>query len=271
MRSIPDLVQIHQKYGPQGLAIIAITSDSKSSLADFIKQHGITYPVAHDTRREVFRLYGVRGIPHCLLLDVRGKVVWEGHSASIPREKIEQLLKEVQLYKLREVVDSLKPAKKYFESMKFGKAWQAAQKVLTNENATEEEKKDANYICQEVEKAARSKFESIDYYVNERYYLRAIKELKWVKKHFAGTKFSPQAQQRLRKLMQDKQVKREMRAARILEQLKYRETKARKRKEKLALAKSYRLFAQQYEGTRAAEEAAQRAQKLEQEAERMRR
>jgi hypothetical protein len=40
--------------------------------------------------------YGVKGVPHAFLIDVEGKIVWEGHPGSLPKEELAKALKAVQ-------------------------------------------------------------------------------------------------------------------------------------------------------------------------------
>jgi len=40
--------------------------------------------------------YGVKGVPHAFLIDVEGKVIWDGNPGSIPKDDLAKALKAVQ-------------------------------------------------------------------------------------------------------------------------------------------------------------------------------
>ena len=92
--SIPHLVDLHNKYASKGLVIIGQTDGSSRDLANFIKNKKIPYVISVG-KQLAPAAYGVRGIPHGVVIDGRGKVTWVGHPAGLRENIIEAALKTV--------------------------------------------------------------------------------------------------------------------------------------------------------------------------------
>lgn len=94
---IPYLVNLSKKYAGKGVTFIGVAIDqSKSDVATFAKQKGITYTVALDPQAaKVGRLYGVRGIPVTYVIDKSG-VIRYAHTGFSGANEAAQLDKEIQ-------------------------------------------------------------------------------------------------------------------------------------------------------------------------------
>jgi len=86
--SIPRLEDLQRRYRDSDLVIIAIHDSwiKPAELRRFIEEHGITYPVAIDSRSpemdyfnsRTFAKYKVRGIPRTFLIDRKGRIRYRG-------------------------------------------------------------------------------------------------------------------------------------------------------------------------------------------------
>lgn len=92
-QSIPHLNEVYKKHKDRGLEIIGVTDEDSSTVSKFVKDVPIDYPVAFDSNGKFAKPFGIRGIPHAMILDKAGKVVWEGHPMSLPESQIEAVLK----------------------------------------------------------------------------------------------------------------------------------------------------------------------------------
>jgi cytochrome c biogenesis protein CcmG/thiol:disulfide interchange protein DsbE len=90
--SIPHLNEIYKKHKDKGLVVIGLTDESNQVIRNFTKQVPIEYFAATDRNGKLNKHFGVQGIPHALLVDKTGKVVWEGHPASLKDEAIAKVL-----------------------------------------------------------------------------------------------------------------------------------------------------------------------------------
>lgn len=73
--SFPFMNEMQAKYGPVGLAIVAISIDRKREDADkYLKSTPAKFLVAYDTEHKVAELYGPKGMPTSFLIGADGRV-----------------------------------------------------------------------------------------------------------------------------------------------------------------------------------------------------
>jgi thiol-disulfide isomerase/thioredoxin len=92
--AIPHLIKLHEQYAAKGLVIIGHTDGSSTDIDGFIKARKIPYVISQGT--DIGGAYGVRGIPHLVLVDAEGKVAWRGHPAELHDQDIDKLLAAVK-------------------------------------------------------------------------------------------------------------------------------------------------------------------------------
>jgi cytochrome c biogenesis protein CcmG/thiol:disulfide interchange protein DsbE len=76
-RSIPHLIQLHEKYAKDGVVIVGLTDEPKDKVEPFAKKMNMTYIVGYGS--PTGDAYGVEGIPTAFVIGPEGKVVWSGH------------------------------------------------------------------------------------------------------------------------------------------------------------------------------------------------
>ena len=91
--SIPHVNEIHKKYESKGLVVIGLTKESNQEIKPFVKAKKMEYHVGTDKGGKLNKELGVRGIPHAVLVDKTGTIVWEGHPAGLKDADIEKALK----------------------------------------------------------------------------------------------------------------------------------------------------------------------------------
>ena len=92
---MPHLVELEKKYRKRGLRVIAaeMQNSSKDRIEAIVKEHKMEFTVTNGVRGPV----SVRGIPHAIVFDSDGKIVFNGHPASEDFEKsIKSAVKNVQ-------------------------------------------------------------------------------------------------------------------------------------------------------------------------------
>ena len=92
-KGIPHLNALYKKYKSQGLEIIGITKEDEATVKSFLKKTPIDYPIAYDSNRSFGQQFSITGIPHTVLVNKEGKIVWEGDPTSVTEKAIEDLLK----------------------------------------------------------------------------------------------------------------------------------------------------------------------------------
>ncbi len=91
--SIPHVNEIHKKYESKGLVVIGLSDEPNQVIKPFVKAKKMEYNVGTDKDGKLNKALGVQGIPHAVLVDKGGTIVWEGHPASLTDADIEKLLK----------------------------------------------------------------------------------------------------------------------------------------------------------------------------------
>ena len=91
--SIPHVNEIHKKFESKGLVVIGLTQESNQDIKAFVKAKNMEYNVGTDKGGKINKELGITGIPHAVLLNKTGEVVWEGHPASLTDADIEKVLK----------------------------------------------------------------------------------------------------------------------------------------------------------------------------------
>jgi peroxiredoxin len=92
VKEIPELNEIEARYGGQGLKLLYINvQESREKVASFAQKNSMGYTVLPDTSGAVARLYRVRGIPHQVIIDKKGEILYEGPR---PGQGLVYLIKE---------------------------------------------------------------------------------------------------------------------------------------------------------------------------------
>lgn len=90
--SIPHLVELHDKYKGEGVVIIGLTDEDydRAKIGEFMEKMKMTYIVG--TGSTSGQDYGVRGIPHAVVIGRDGRQVWRGHPMGKLGDAIETAL-----------------------------------------------------------------------------------------------------------------------------------------------------------------------------------
>ena len=89
--SIPHLIKLYNQYKGKGVEFISLTNESGSKVKAFIKQYKMNYPIGLASKSAGD--FGVRGIPHAVVIGKDGRVVWEGHPMSGLDKALERAVK----------------------------------------------------------------------------------------------------------------------------------------------------------------------------------
>ena len=87
---MPSMQRLYSGHRDRRFTIVAVALDASPTLvAPYLKQSGLTFPVALDPRMDLAQTYGVRALPASFIVDPRGTVVamalgpraWDGPAA----------------------------------------------------------------------------------------------------------------------------------------------------------------------------------------------
>jgi len=90
---MPHLDEVAKTHSDK-LVIKSISNESPAKVKAFVERKGFTYPIGVDAKSRTASTVGVRGIPHGLLVNPEGKVVWQGHPGEFVGEAGEKKLEK---------------------------------------------------------------------------------------------------------------------------------------------------------------------------------
>jgi len=92
-RSIPLLNKFHKKYGKE-LVVIGISEETESAVRK-LKKPKVEYFSAIDTKQRMKKEMGVFGIPHVIIVEPGGFVIWEGFPLLKDYELTEEIIEKI--------------------------------------------------------------------------------------------------------------------------------------------------------------------------------
>ncbi|MGH7556395.1 MAG: peroxiredoxin family protein [Gemmatimonadota bacterium] len=83
---MPSMQRLHERLGPDGLRIVAVSIDAARGSVDsagrsggdvraFVEEYGLTFDIWHDPSGEIQRIYRTTGIPESFVIDREGIIV----------------------------------------------------------------------------------------------------------------------------------------------------------------------------------------------------
>ncbi|MFT5153557.1 MAG: hypothetical protein ACI841_003558, partial [Planctomycetota bacterium] len=115
--------------GDKGLTIVGVTSEGSGMTEKWIEKNGAEFAYAYDKGSKLSRFFGVGGIPHAILVDANGTVIWRGHPGSLKDATVSKALEGTIPTPLWEFPSEAKDVAKALSSRKFAKALEAANKM----------------------------------------------------------------------------------------------------------------------------------------------
>lgn len=92
-RSIPLLNKFHKKYGKE-LVVIGLSEESQADVLK-LKNPKVEYFSAIDTKQRMKKEMGVFGIPHVIIVEPGGYVIWEGFPLLKDYELTEEIIEKI--------------------------------------------------------------------------------------------------------------------------------------------------------------------------------
>ena len=92
-KSIPDLNAFQKKFTGQ-MVVIGVSDEPEDTVRKFADPK-IEYASAIDTQKRMSKVVEVTGIPHCILIDPKGVVRWEGFPLLAGEELTEKAVGDV--------------------------------------------------------------------------------------------------------------------------------------------------------------------------------
>jgi thiol-disulfide isomerase/thioredoxin len=94
---MPHLAKLAEEFGKDGFHVLSISDEPKDVVLQFLTQLNVTEITYTMGVGGGAAAYPAPGIPKAFLIDVDGKVVWEGHPGQLTNGMIEAEVKKVKL------------------------------------------------------------------------------------------------------------------------------------------------------------------------------
>lgn len=245
---MPHLIEMQNKFAEKGLTIVALT---EAGADKFCKDNKINYPVGMGGPNS--QNYGITGIPQSYLIDHRGKIVWEGHTAQ--DNQVEEMLAKLRLFPKREWPKGLDKAARAAEGGSLGEAWKLLAKYKAEPSFDEAA---AGVLEEYVKGKIDDTLAEVGDLEKDESYFEANAILAGAKKSFAGHEAADTVVEKLKAYGKDKKIQGAIKAGALFEQAAALEA-AKKPKDALPL---YIQAARVGAGTKIGEKAKAKAEAL---------
>ncbi|WP_048331370.1 TlpA family protein disulfide reductase [Bizionia psychrotolerans] len=92
-KAIPEMNKFHEEF-KDDLVVIGLSDESKAKVLKQVNPK-MDYYSAIDTQKRLNTSYKVQGIPHCVIINPKGIVVWEGWPGLKGHELTSEVIKEL--------------------------------------------------------------------------------------------------------------------------------------------------------------------------------
>ncbi len=90
--AIPHLNRLTEQYKDKDVVVIAISDEPRETVANFLEQRPMRGIVAMNPERNMFRDYGIRGIPHTVVVDAYGRIADITHPSALTDRQMARYL-----------------------------------------------------------------------------------------------------------------------------------------------------------------------------------
>lgn len=126
---VPHANELQAEFGERGFQIIGVTgaNEPKDKTEQWIADKGAEY--AYSYSADAGGALGVRGIPHGVLVDPFGRIVWRGHPARLGAEEIEKAIEGALPMPLWDWPESTSAVQEQIRAANWAGAHDAAKKL----------------------------------------------------------------------------------------------------------------------------------------------
>lgn len=228
-----------------------MTSESKSDTEPWIAKHKAAFPYAYE-KGSVSRFFQIAGLPHAVLVDATGKVVWRGHPAGLQSSVVESAVRGALPMPMWEWTGEAKPVRTALMAKQYAKALEAAAKL------TEAHQGPAIRAAIQAQIEGRVAAMKADSEAGN--FLDAHESAKALVKDLAGLPEAQEAQARATGLEADKEAQTVIAGQKKVRKI--RDGELRKKKEIQKAIEDLEKLQDQYVGTHAAKEASELLERL---------
>lgn len=236
-----------------------MTDEDEGKVEDYIEEHGIRYPIVIEESRRSRQQIGVSGIPNAVLVDPKGTIVWRGHPASFQEDALQEALRGARVPGV-ELPREIRSVQRKLDREQYGRAWTDLKRDLDGGRLEGEAETVARELVTRIEKEAADLYATATKALAEKDYYLAMMSLERLADAYEGVHEPEAVDEKLSELRSDSEVRKAVKAGEKLVQAQEYD----RAKEYEKAYRSYQSIAKSYDGTRAGEIAAARADEIEQ-------
>lgn len=242
--AIHNLNEMHARWSDKGLSIVGVTREDKGQTLAWVKEHKMQFPYAFDADGKLITELGVKQFPVVVLLDLSGRIVWQGVPSEVRDELVEQHLEGVISAPSWQWPDETGTVLKALQKRQYKKVLDAAAKLETP-------------LAREIETALElsiaGRTAALEALYERGEYLDTVDTCRRMTKNFAGLEAGTVAKEMEKRITSDKEAKKQLQAQANVRKLEQTELHNLKQAEKTL--KSAEKLARKYEGTVAGKKA----------------
>ncbi len=241
---MPHLNELSEKYAGRGLSVLGVTHEGVGLTEKWVEENGAKYAYAYDKGGALQRDLGVGGIPHAVLIDATGRIIWEGGPTELRDETIEKALSGTLPTPVFELPSEASAVRGALQKRQFAKAIQAAEGL--NEPAD---------LATTIQSIVTARLEGLRAARSSGDYLTATESAKLLAKELKGLPEEDEVAKIAKELGADAEAKRVIKGQ--LAVRKAKETELRRKKDALEVIKQLDKVIEKFAGTAAARDAEQ--------------
>jgi AhpC/TSA family len=146
---VPRLCALHENEFKNGLVVIGVTGDAEFAVKLFISDHDATYPIGIGGGSG----FHVDLVPHSILVDPDGLVVWNGPSTELEPSMLQRAMVAARPATYAE---GLGEVAKLMAVSQFGDAYAACKHLLAGDSLGADARSQAERICRLLEADAKT-------------------------------------------------------------------------------------------------------------------
>jgi hypothetical protein len=248
---------LHEKWNNEGLTVLGITSESKGQTEPWIEEAKAHYGYAYDKARKLSTACGVSGIPHAVLIDASGKIVYSGSPGGITNDIVSKATTGALKTPLYSLPKEMAKVRKLLAKDDLSGAIAECESLAKKSDAPPE----AAATAEALRAMIASTIESADALGKVGNWLEAQEVCERMLKAAKGLPEEALAKEKLASMSKDKDIQKEIKAQKAL--AKVLSMPLRKEKDVEAMADSLRHFIKRNPETFASKEAERKLSSLE--------
>jgi hypothetical protein len=251
---VGHLNELNAKFAEKGFTALGIAKQDRATVEKFVQELSATYPIVVESS-DSMRNYGCSSYPSGFLVGSDGRVVWEGHPASLTDAVVEEALGKARL--MPAFTKGLSSHQKSMEKLQYGAVLSKIASEIEKGKLADEDKAAAEALRDWLTWYATSAVEGVEDRIRKGDVYAAWLALADLEDIYKGHEVAKQAKDRIKALEGDKQQALEIKAGKTWAGI--REELGDERRPDKVLEALQPLLSKKYAETKAGREAQQMA------------